>query len=146
MEDAVAVGVAERLGHLADDAEAGVEVDLGRGVEQPPVEGPGVGVVLEEQARAALVLEVVNRGEDAGVLEGVQVPELPLRGAGGCLPLFGGGVLLERVEAQAPAHAGQPLVLDQKVLVGDARVRVGVHIGQKLDDAIVAEALPADPL
>lgn len=98
VEHAVAVGMSQRLGHLTDYPEAVMGVDLGWGVEEPAVEGPGLWIVLKRAGTGRARARSTRGGPGSGVAERVEVLELPPSGTTGCFSLIGRGVLLQRVE------------------------------------------------
>ena len=80
VDELLLVGVLERLGDLPQQAEAQVDVEALAVLEQEVVEAHGRRVVLEDERGAELVLVVVDRAEDARVLDALEDLELALGG------------------------------------------------------------------
>src|SRR5713101_8102499 len=74
----VFVGILQRFGDLSHQDKACVDIQRLTSITQEPVEALGLGVVLKNQRRTALVLVQIEGFENARVVDALQQPKLPL--------------------------------------------------------------------
>jgi hypothetical protein len=145
---ALLVGVAQDLGELADQLDAGEHVELVGVVSQPVVQADRVRIVVEHLHRPALVGLELQRLVDAGMVDGGQQLELA---AGGALELGAlglGGAFSGAKHPQTALHLPAVGVLAKEVLpegpLGeDLAELVGAHapVGGRLADARLVHGL-----
>ena len=128
--DAAIVRVLERLRQLAQQVEAGREVQtIGASAFEEAIQAFGVGVVLEDQGRPLLRARELLHAQDAVVGDTVQQLEFPLRRAApvgaNCLGRSPG----EGEDAHPPFRAGYGGMLGFPVLV---RVRLQEELPQQV--------------
>src|SRR5215510_10332227 len=75
---AVLMGILQRFGNLSHQAKAYIDSQRLTSVTQEPVEALGLGIVLKDQGRTALVLMQVEGFKNTCVVDALQQPELPL--------------------------------------------------------------------
>jgi hypothetical protein len=72
------MGILQRFGDLAHQVKTGSDTQRLSTVAQEPVEALGLGVVLKDQGRTALVLVQVEGFENTRMVDALQQPKLPL--------------------------------------------------------------------
>ena len=128
VEDLAAVGVAQGVSHLADEADAGDGIETGAHARDVVVEAHGPLFVVEDEGGAELVVAVGLGAENPGVVKRLDELELAASGADDLFALLLRGSACEDVLPNPALDGVQGDVAGQPVLVAGALVQEMVEL------------------